>query len=472
MITNVAGLLEPSAKKFSDKPILIPAAGGADALDWDTLSARAAGFQAALAAKGVAPGERMALAITDTQDFMAAFIGGLRAGVTVAPLNTRLTEDERDAIVADLLPAFLVTELGCDPADPADHPITEVATTDAAIILYTSGSTGAPKGVVLSHGATDFALQSWKTPVMDLGAGDVSLSALPLAHSLGIFGSMFAPLIAGASVVVAERFVPEDALAAVERHSITVFPGVATMFRRILDCPALAGADLSSLRFALSGAAPCPWELASDWKQAVGVRIIRGYGMSELFRPISFSTADEHEEPQSIGRAVPGVTLRVVDDDGKELGPGEPGELWISSPAHMTEYLNQPKDTAAVLTGDWFMTGDLATVSDDGYVRIVGRKKEMILRGGYTVAAGEVESVLTGHPDIAEAAVIPVPDADLGEDICAFVILKPGAGTAPDDIIEFCKSRMASYKYPRRVEIRTDFPRGPTGKVVKTELVL
>ena len=208
-----------------------------------------------------------------------------------------------------------------------------------------------------------------------------------------------------------------------------MFPGVATMFRRILDCPGLAGADLASLRYALSGAAPCPWELARQWREKTGTRIVRGYGMTELFRPISYRAAEPADLPDAIGRAVPGVDLRVVDDNGTALDSGETGELWIASPARMTGYLGRPGDTEAVFEGEWFRTGDLAILSPEGYVRIVGRKKDMILRGGYTVAPGEVEAVLMTHPEIAEAAVIGIPDDDLGEDVAAFVSLKrPGRG--------------------------------------------
>ena len=244
------------------------------------------------------------------------------------------------------------------------------------------------------------------------------------------------------------------------------------MFRRILDSDAVAKGDFSSLRYSLSGAAPCPWELAEAWKAATGVRIVRGYGMTELFRPISFSPDDPRDVPDSIGRAAPGVDLRIVDDDGGDLAVGESGELWIRSPARMIAYLNRPEETREVLDGAWFKTGDLATVSDDGFVRIVGRKKDMILRGGYTVAAGEVEAVLMTHPAIAEAAVVGVPHDELGEDIAAFVAFEPGAGAPVEDIIDYCRERMAGYKYPRHVRVRDALPRGPTGKVLKGQLTL
>ena len=251
---------------------------------------------------------------------------------------------------------------------------------------------------------------------------------------------------------------------------MSVFPGVATMFRRVLDSPALPATDLASLRYALSGAAPCPWDLAKLWREKTGVRIVRGYGMTELFRPISYRAADPADLPDAIGRAVPGVALRVVDDDGAALGAGETGELWIESPARMTGYLGRPDDTKAVFDGEWFRTGDLAVLSPDGYVRIDGRKKDMILRGGYTVAPGEVEAVLMSHPAVAEAAVIGIPHDDLGEDVAAFVSLKRPDAAAEEEIVAFCRDRMASYKCPRHIRIEPALPKGPAGKILKTRL--
>ncbi len=466
MAGNVAGLLEAAAGHRPGKQVLI---SGDNALDWRTLDRRAGGFAAKLVRDGLKPGDRIALDCAEPLDQVTAFIGGLKAGAVVAPLNPRLTADERGRIVADCAAGLTVEEIA---DEEADFTGISVAAQDPAIILYTSGSTGQPKGVLLSHGATVFALASWIDPVMGLGPDDVVISVLPLAHSFGIFGATLAPLIAGSTVVLMARFTPEDTLAAIARHRVTVFPGVATMFRRTLESPALKDADLSSLRAAVSGAAPCPWELAGEWKAATGVRIIRGYGMSELYRPISYGAADGKEVPDSIGRAVPGVALRIVGDNGRTITGDEPGELWISSPARLSEYLNQPEATAEVLEDGWFKTGDLATISGDGYVRIVGRKKEMILRGGYTIAAGEVEQVLMTHPAVADAAVIGKPHPDLGEDIAAFVTLRPGAAAAAADIVAFCRERMASYKYPRDIRIRSALPKGPTGKVIKAELEL
>jgi long-chain acyl-CoA synthetase len=208
-----------------------------------------------------------------------------------------------------------------------------------------------------------------------------------------------------------------------------------------------------------------------EWRERTGVRILRGYGMTELFRPISYLAADTVERPDAIGRAVPGVDLRVVDDDGRALPPGESGELWIRSPAAMDAYLDAPEDTGAVLAAGWFRTGDLARIGADGLVTIEGRKRERILRGGYSVFPPEVEAALLAHPAVAEAAVVGVPDADLGEEVAAFVVLRPGSLATPEDLVAWCRERLASFKYPRQVTVAGELPRAATGKVLKRELL-
>ena len=254
-----------------------------------------------------------------------------------------------------------------------------------------------------------------------------------------------------------------------EEHRVTLFLGVATMFQRLLSAPAFPGADLSSLRLSVSGAAPCPWALAAEWRRRTGHRILRGYGMTELFRPISYRAAAEDDRPESIGRAVPGVEAKVTPAEGT-AAPGEDGsgELWIRTPAALQGYWNDP---SPVLTDGWFRTGDLARISGDGFVEITGRLRERILRGGYSVFPQEVEAVLAAHPDIAEAAVAGVPHADLGEEVVAFVALKPGARAASEGIAGYCKARLARFKYPRHIRFVPELPKGPTGKVLKAELL-
>jgi len=451
---NLAALLADAARRRPDHPALIWDDG---ALSWRALEARAAGAARRLVRQGVGAGDVVAVLLPNTWGLVAALWGGLALGATVAPLNPLLAADERERILDHLGPKAVIDAAPTD--ETAEAPSIADATAPG-IVLYTSGSTGQPKGAVLSHVALAVANESWAGPVMGLTPDDRVLAVLPLAHSFGLNGALLAPLLAGVTVVLRERFAPEDTLRAIARHRVTVFPGVATMFARILESPALAAADLSSLRLAVSGAAPCPWTLARDWRQRTGVRIVRGYGMTELFRPISYLAADATDRPDSIGRAVPGVELRVVED-----------ELWIRSPAAMDGYLRAPEETAAVLAdGGWFRTGDLASISDDGYVSIVGRKRELILRGGYSVVPGEVEAALLGHPAVAEAAVIGVAHPELGEEVAAFVTLRPGARAEAPELIAFCRERLAGYKYPRRVTVVDEMPRSATGKILKAKL--
>jgi len=450
---NVAALLTAAARRRPDHPALVWDGG---VLSWRELEARAGGMARRLAGQGVGAGDVVALLLPNTWGLAAALWGGLALGATVAPLNPLLATDERARILGHLGPKAVVDTA---PTEERGSISTIADAAAPGVILYTSGSTGQPKGAVLSHAALAVANESWAGPVMGLAPGDRVLAALPLAHSFGLNGALLAPLLAGVTVVLQERFSPEETLRAIERHRVSVFPGVATMFARILESPALAGTDVSSLRLAVSGAAPCPWPLASEWRRRTGVRIVRGYGMTELFRPISYLAAEPTDLPESVGRAVPGVELRLVDD-----------ELWIRTPAAMDGYLRAPEETAAVLARGWFKTGDLATISPEGFVSIVGRKRELILRGGYSVVPGEVEAALLAHPAVAESAVVGVAHAELGEEVAAFVTLRPGALASADELIAFCRERLAGYKYPRRITIVGELPKSATGKILKAKL--
>ena len=459
MAENFARRLEAAARRTPDKPALVWEGG---ALTFGEIDARADAFAGTLASRGVKPGDSIALSIGNHWAFAVALLAGWKLGTTVAPLDALLKDEERAGIVADLRPAALVHEADVTGAARAGRRGAAAGTPGspaAALILYTSGSTGRPKGAVLSHTALELAIESWAGPVMALTATDVVLATLPLAHSFGLNGALLAPLLAGATVSLLDRFAPDRVLDAIRRDRVTVFPGVATMFRRLLDVPDLAAADVSSVRIAVSGAAPCPWELAERWRDRTGIRIVRGYGMTELFRPISYQAASPTESPDSIGWPVPGVEIRIVED-----------ELWIKSPSAMDGYINALEETREVLVDGWFRTGDLATVSADGLVTIVGRKRERILRGGYSVFPAEVEAVLLTHPAVAEAAVLGAPHPELGEDVAAFVVLRAGATAAPDELITHCRERLAAFKYPRRLTVVDALPRSATGKSLKSRL--
>jgi long-chain acyl-CoA synthetase len=455
---NFVRAIEANARRYRQKPALLWEGGS---LSWEELDRLASGFARELSEQGVRAGDRIALVMPNRPEFAVAFLGALKLGATPAPLNPLLKADEIAASLEDLRPRLLLREA----VRRAGEWETDREAEAAALILYTSGSTGRPKGAVFSHSALAFANRSWAGPVMGLAPEDRVLVALPLAHSLGLNGGLLAPLLAGSTVVLVERSIPETVFDAIRRHRVTVLPAVATIFRRLLNSPAFAGADLSSLRLAVSGAAPCPWELALEWRERTGTRIVRGYGMTELFRPISYRPDDPTDLPDAVGKPVPGVEVRL-EHDSDAAG----GELFIKSPAVMEGYLDDPEETRAVLENGWFRTGDLASLTPEGYVRIVGRKRERILRGGYSIFPQEIEAVLLSHPAVAEAAVVGLPSPDLGEEVAAFVSLKPGARAKAEELLEYCKARLARYKYPRELKILSELPKGPTGKILKSEL--
>lgn len=466
MAETVAQRLDREAQANPDKIVLV---GPTGPVSWSALEARAGAVAQSLLDDGIEVGERLVIATEDITDTAIGIIAGLKAGAAITPMNPRLGAEEKQAILGVLGKTRTLHTL---PKGEAGFAALEVPPETPSIILFTSGSTGTPKGVVLSQRAVSAGLDLWIEAALTLRGDDTVISVLPLAHSYGLFGTLLAPLLVSATSVLVPRFSPEAVLDAIDENRATIFSGVATMFRRMLDSGALEDRNLSSLRFCTSGAAPCPWELAEEWRTATGVRIVRGYGMSELFRPICYSPDDTLEIPESIGHAPNGVELKLVDEAGNGLtgGPDAVGELWIKSPTCMSEYIDRPDDTKAVLEDGWFKTGDLARITADGLVCIVGRKKEIILRGGYTIAAGEIEMALTAHPDVAEAAVIGVPDREMGEEICAYVALRPNVTVDQETLVAFCRQRLSSYKYPRIMHFVAELPKNATGKIDKTGL--
>ncbi len=453
--------LEETARRHSGKPALVC---DGITLTYEELHARASGFARELADQGVKVGDRIALVLPNDWTFVVALLGIWKLGATAVPLNPLLKSAEQAAILADVDPITVVCEVESGRAlwD------TVVESHAPALIGYSSGSTGRPKGAVFSHAALTFADRSW-ADMMALTPNDVVLSVLPLPHSFGLHGSLLAPLLRGAQVIlVPGGFSLQAVLAAIEKHGATLFLGVATMFRRLLDAPDFSSMDVTSLRLSVSGAAPCPWELAVAWRRLTGTRILRGYGTTELFRPISYLAAEDNDRPDSIGRAVPGVQVKVVAERA-DMSRGEgAGELWVRTPAALQAYWNDP---SPALVDGWFRTGDLARISNDGFVEIVGRLRERILRGGYSVFPQEVEAVLAAHPDVSEAAVVGVPHIELGEEVAAFVVLRRGMMSQAGEMVNYCKDRMARFKYPRYIRFVPDLPKGPTGKVLKEELL-
>ena len=351
-------------------------------------------------------------------------------------------------------------------ADPVDE-VVDRAADDTAVILYTSGTTGKPKGAELTH--SNLAINADVSKALfSLGHEDVILGALPLFHAFGQTCALNAAISAGASLTLIPRFSAEAALGAIERARVTVFEGVPTMFSALLHHSERERFDVSTLRVCVSGGAALPVEVLHGFEAAFGCVILEGYGLSETSPVACFNHPDREREPGSIGTPVEGVEMRLVDDHRNEVAPGEAGEIAIRGHNVMKGYWNRPEATADAIDSDgWFYSGDIARVDDQGRYFIVDRKKELIIRGGYNVYPREIEEVLYEHPAVREAAVIGVPHADLGEEVAAAVALKPGETATESEIRDYVKANVAAYKYPRHVWFVDELPKGPTGKILK-----
>ncbi len=306
--------------------------------------------------------------------------------------------------------------------------------------------------------------------LFSLGVGDVIFGGLPLFHSFGQTCTMNAAISAGACVTLLPRFDPGKALEIIQRDSCNVFEGVPTMYGALLHHPGRGDFDVSCLRVCASGGASLPVEVLKGFEEAFGCKILEGYGLSETSPVASFNHPDRERKPGSIGTPLQGVEFRLVDDDGSDVEVGEVGEILIKGHNVMKGYWQKPDATAESIKDGWFATGDMAKVDDDGYYFIVDRKKELIIRGGYNVYPREVEEVLYEHPAVREAAVVGMPHDEWGEEVGAAVALKEGQAAEPGELIEFVKEQVASYKYPRRIWIVDELPKGPTGKILKREI--
>ena len=356
-------------------------------------------------------------------------------------------------------------------AAAADWPFSpEVAArddSDTAVILYTSGTTGTPKGAQLTH-ANLYRNAVAFTALFDLCQNDVVLGCLPLFHAFGQSNGLNASIAVGACVSLVPRFEPTAVLQLIERHRVTVFEGVPTMYVTLLHTDA-DGVDASSLRMCVSGGAALPVEVLNGFQNTFGAPILEGYGLSET-SPTAAYNRPGRTKAGSIGLPLDGVELKLVNPDGTETPPGEAGEIVIRGHNVMKGYWNRPEATEAAIVDGWFHTGDMATRDDDGFYFIVDRKKDLIIRGGYNVYPREIEEVLYEHPAVREAAVIGVPHATHGEEVAAAVVLRPGTSATPAELRDYVKTRVAAYKYPRLVWFVDALPKGPTGKILKREI--
>jgi long-chain acyl-CoA synthetase len=424
--------------------------------DLDDTSARAAAMHKA---RGVEPGDRVGLMCPNVPEFAIFYYGALRAGAVVVPMNPLLKEREVEHYVTDS-GAKLVLYPDTDYADHApDFGVAEREPDDTAVLLYTSGTTGKPKGAQLTH---QNLIQNIAVSVgiFDLDETTITLGALPMFHAFGQTCGLNATLAVGGLLTLLPRFDARQALAIVERDAVTVFEGVPTMYTAMLhieDAP-----DASSLQVCVSGGAAMPVEVMRSFEERFGCAVLEGYGLSETSPVASFNRRDRERKPGSIGLPVDGVEFKLVDAiDGV-------GEIAIRGHNVMKGYFGTD---AGVDADGWFHTGDVARVDEDGFYFIVDRKKDMVIRGGFNIYPREIEEVLYEHPAVREAAVIGVPDERLGEEVGAAIALKPGTSASVDEIRTFVKDRVAAYKYPRVLWIVDELPKGPTGKVLKRELV-
>jgi long-chain acyl-CoA synthetase len=462
-----------------------------------------------LAEHGVQRGDRVALVMPNIPQMAFVYYGVLRVGAVVVPLNPLLKAREVAYHLtnsgATLVFAWegVIAEVqgGADAAGVESGTDIEVITVDSgafmqrvsaaeptpgvveldgedtAVVLYTSGTTGRPKGATLSH--TNLARNTEiSRDLMSIAEGEVLFGGLPFFHIFGQTCALNAAVLTGATVTLLPRFEPGRALEIIERDGVTVFEGVPTMYIAMLRHPSVTTTDLSSLRVAVSGGSALPVEVLREFERVFGADLLEGYGLSETSPIVSFNRVDEVRKPGSIGTPVDGVEVRMLDAEGNEVPRGQVGELSVRGHCVMKGYWENPEATAAAIPDGWFRTGDLARVDEDGLIFIVDRKKDVILRGGYNVYPREVEEVLYEHPAVAEVAVIGVPDELHGEEIVAVIGLKvehvPADDVARESlsaaILEFTRERVAAYKYPRRVVLVDALPKGPTGKILKREI--
>jgi long-chain acyl-CoA synthetase len=495
MHLNLGSILEAAAAARPDHPAI--------RLNERTLSYReidraARGVAASLRTRGIGPGDAVALMIPNLPEFTIGYFGILYAGCTVVPLNVLLAPPEVRYHLEDSNSRLLLAHPQfADPAGAGaaeagfsvvwadgegDDSVAAMAAaapvdrvhptlpTDTAVVLYTSGTTGKPKGAELTHSNLLLNCAVVVPKLLPLGPDDVALATLPLFHSFGQTCIQNAIIGVGGTFTLLPRFGPKEAFEIVQRDRVTIFAGVPTMYFALLHCEGADNYDMSSLRFCMAGGAAMPVEVMKDFEARYPVQILEGYGLSETSPVASFNVVDRPRKPGSIGYPVWGVEMAILDDDDRPLADGEPGEICIRGHNIMKGYLERPEATREALRGGWFHSGDIGVRDPDGSYTIVDRKKDMILRGGFNVYPREVEEVLYSHESIVEAAVIGVPHQSLGEEVKAVVVVGPRRELAAEDVIAWCKQRLAAYKYPRIVEFSDELPKGPTGKILKREL--
>lgn len=462
-------------------------------------------FATALRELGVVPGDRVAVMLPNMPQVTSCYGAILRTGGVIVPILFLLAVPEVAHILADCAPKAIITSpeflgnvlaaragLAHPPAvivvgavqvnsAPGDHltweqaidhaPFEEIidrAASDLAVISYTSGTTGRPKGVALTHENQRFNAQN-TAPVTPSADGDVSLLMLPLAHLFGISSMLVGQLYRITSVIL-PWFTAEGVFDAVTRYRITGAPAVPTMLSFLMAHPGFDDVDWSSLQWVVASAAPVPLELAAEFERRTGARVLEAYGQTEASPTVTIMRLEDERRPGSCGRAVPNIELAILDDDRNPVPTGESGEVCVRGPNVMAGYYGLPEATAETVREGWLLTGDIGHLDEDGFLFITERKKDLIIRGGFNIYPRDVEEALYAHPAVSEAGVVGVPHATLGEEVLAFIVLRPGAEATEQELLEHCRARLAKYKTPSHVVFTDALPKNPVGKILKREL--
>ncbi len=498
---NIAERLRASAARLPDKAALLTTNGP---VTYGELDARVDRAAAAFHAAGLTRGDRVALLLGNTPHFVEAFYAALRAGLVVVPINVTYTADEVAHILGDAgarvvvagqayasvldgiretLPALddvVVAGASSPPmgtrtwrqflaAGGQFEPV-EVAADDLALLPYTSGTTGRAKGAMLTHGNLLANHQQMAQTRLRIQEHDIVLGVLPLFHIYALNVGMAFTLSRGATVLLVERFDPLRTLETISEHRASVLIGAPPMYVAWVNTPGVGDVDLACVRFAISGAAPLPRSVLERFDAELGIAIWEGYGLTETSPVLTTVAMGDVVRPGSVGRPVPDVELRLVDDAGRDVRPGDPGEVVVRGPNVFAGYWNQPAATAEVVDDDgWFHTGDVG-IADGGDLYLVDRKKDLILVSGFNVYPREVEEVLYRHPKVAEAAVIGAPHPYTGETVRAVVVLRPGEEATAEEITDFCRRSLARFKCPEVVEFVPSLPHNASGKVLRREL--
>ena len=504
MSLTIASILAESAVRHADRTAVVL---GDLRLTYAQLWAHSLQYASVLRDRGVGPGDKVALLLPNTPHFPLAYFGALALGAVAVPVHALLKAEEIQYVLEDsgakaLVCAAPLLGEGAKGAELAGVPVLAVmdggdatleridtlalsATPiealvarepeDTAVILYTSGTTGQPKGAEISHLNVTMNVVASATYSFDITKEDVVLGCLPLFHTFGQTCCMNTAFFVGASVVMLPRFDGAQALELLAKEKCTIFMGVPTMYVGLLEA-AKTSEHRPTLKSALSGGAALPVPVLETFTEVFGTQVLEGYGLTETSPVATFNQVGFPPKPGTVGKAIWGVEVEVAKaetEDAIELLPtGELGEIVVRGHNVFKGYLNKPDATRAAIVDGWFRTGDLGTKDADGYVSIVDRKKDMVIRGGYNIYPREVEEALLRHPAVAQVAVIGLPDPQYGEEVCAVVVKDPAGGEITEqELSAWSKTKLAAYKYPRRVIFTDAFPLGPSGKVLKRELV-